>query len=96
MAGQGPGNKIDECLAEHSAGAVVIWMEGARVVGNIDSNQKAGAPCRLVVSCASHAWLQAVAIQLVGKLWKADLLSPAADVSSSFTSLEEHCGENST
>ena len=24
------------------------------------------------------------------------LLSPAADVSSSFTSLEEHCGENST
>ena len=26
----------------------------------------------------------------------AHLLSPAADVSSSFTSLEEHCGENST
>ena len=32
----------------------------------------------------------------ISELVMVHLLSPAADVSSSFTSLEEHCGENST
>ena len=81
MAGQGPGNKIDKCLAEHSAGAVVIWMVLGRCTMQIG--------CVVCKSCM-------VASGSYPIVREADLLSPAADVSSSFTSLEEHCGENST